>query len=173
MEIQNRFSAANTLDGQQTMPGSSQSTGDFAAALSKATADKGKTIEEKMREEAAARAAASKQANNEAVNALQDYMSKPLAQHMREAILKEMGLTEEDVKAMPPEKQQTVEAEISRRIRERMLGQKEVDQQGELSASLNQLWQVITQAQSASKQGSDGSSSPAFAALNTASAKAA
>ncbi|HTJ96514.1 MAG TPA: hypothetical protein VL381_03525, partial [Rhodocyclaceae bacterium] len=50
-----------------------------------------------------------------------DYLSKPIAQHMRDAILKEMGLTEEDVKAMPPEKRAAVEASIAEKIKERML----------------------------------------------------
>ena len=42
-----------------------------------------------------------------------DYMSKPVAQRIREQYLKELGLTEEDVKAMPPEKQQAIADKIS------------------------------------------------------------
>lgn len=54
---------------------------------------------------------------------LADYMSKSPAEHMREAILKEMGLTEDDLKAMPPEKRAAVEADIDRRIKERLLAE--------------------------------------------------
>ena len=40
-------------------------------------------------------------------------MSKPVAQRIREQYLEELGLTEEDVKAMPPEQQQAITDKIS------------------------------------------------------------
>ena len=58
---------------------------------------------------------------------LQDYAKKSPAQHMREAVLKELGLSEADLAAMPPEKRQAMEAEINRRIREKLLGREETD----------------------------------------------
>ncbi len=56
---------------------------------------------------------------------LDDYLKKTPAEHMRDAIMAELGITEEDLKAMPPEKQAAVEAEISKRIQERMVGRDE------------------------------------------------
>ena len=42
-----------------------------------------------------------------------DYMSKSPAQRIREHLLKDLGLTEDDVKAMPPEKQQAITDQIT------------------------------------------------------------
>jgi len=56
---------------------------------------------------------------------LDDYLKKTPAEHMRDAIMAELGITEEDLKAMPPEKQAAVEAEISKRIQERLAGREE------------------------------------------------
>lgn len=44
--------------------------------------------------------------------AFKDYISKPVAQWIREQYLEELGLTEEDVKAMPPEQQQAITDKI-------------------------------------------------------------
>lgn len=57
---------------------------------------------------------------------LAEYESKSLAQHMRDlrdAILKEMGLTEEDLAAMPPEQRAAIEESIAEKIKERLLAQ--------------------------------------------------
>lgn len=54
---------------------------------------------------------------------LAEYLRKTPAQHMRDAILKELGLTEEDLDAMPPEKRQAVEETIAARIKEKLLEQ--------------------------------------------------
>jgi len=48
-----------------------------------------------------------------ATDEFKDYMSKSPAQRIREQLLKEMGLTEDDFKAMPPEKQQAIPAQIT------------------------------------------------------------
>ena len=64
-------------------------------------------------------------ADAELVKYLQDYVKKSPAEHLREAVLKQMGLTEEDLAAMPTEKRLATEAEINRRIREKLLGHKE------------------------------------------------
>lgn len=71
------------------------------------------------------KAKAVKAANDAMATYLQDYAKKSPAQHMREAVLKELGLSEADLAAMPPEKRQAMEAEINRRIREKLLGQEE------------------------------------------------
>ena len=46
-----------------------------------------------------------------------DYMSKSPEQRVHDSILKEMGLTEDDVKAMPPAQQQAIAKEIAQRMR--------------------------------------------------------
>ena len=48
-----------------------------------------------------------------ATDEFKDYMSKSPAQRIREQLLKELGLTEDDVKAMPPEKQQAISDQIT------------------------------------------------------------
>ena len=52
-------------------------------------------------------------AKTSATDEFKDYMSKPPAQRIRELLLKEMGLTEDDEKAMPPEKQQAITDQIT------------------------------------------------------------
>ena len=58
-----------------------------------------------------------------AAEELAEYLRKTPAQHMRDAILKELGLTEEDLDAMPPEKRKAVEETIAARIKEKLLEQ--------------------------------------------------
>jgi hypothetical protein len=54
---------------------------------------------------------------------LADYVRKTPEQHMRDAILKEMGLTEEELDAMPPEKRAATEQTITEKIKELLRGQ--------------------------------------------------
>ena len=54
---------------------------------------------------------------------LAEYQSKSVAQHLREAILKEMGLTEGDLDAMPPEQRAAIEDTIAEKIEERLLAE--------------------------------------------------
>ena len=49
-----------------------------------------------------------------------DYMSKTPEQRLRDSILDEMGITEEDLKAMPPEKQLAIGKEIAERLQDKM-----------------------------------------------------
>jgi uncharacterized membrane-anchored protein YjiN (DUF445 family) len=62
-------------------------------------------------------------AQEAAVRELHDYLSKTPAQRMRESILKEMHLTESDIKNMPPDQQNAVEAAIKEKVKERLLAQ--------------------------------------------------
>ncbi|WP_200384109.1 hypothetical protein [Rhodocyclus tenuis] len=57
-----------------------------------------------------------------ALEQLEEYLRKTPAEHMREAILKQMGLTEADLAAMSPEQRTAVENTIAEKIREFMLG---------------------------------------------------
>ena len=51
---------------------------------------------------------------------LAEYLRKTPAQHMRDAILKEMGLSEEALAALPPEQHATIEKTITDKIKERL-----------------------------------------------------
>lgn len=57
-----------------------------------------------------------------ALEQLEEYLKKTPAEHMREAILKQMGLSEADLAAMTPEQRTAVENTIAEKIREFMLG---------------------------------------------------
>jgi hypothetical protein len=55
-----------------------------------------------------------------ATSEFKDYMSKTPEERMRDAILQEMGLTEDEVKAMPPERQQAIGEEIAERMQDKV-----------------------------------------------------
>lgn len=55
-----------------------------------------------------------------ATDEFKDYMSKTPEQRMRDSILQEMGLTEDEVKQMPPEKQQAIAKEITDRMQDKI-----------------------------------------------------
>lgn len=57
---------------------------------------------------------------------LNEYIDKGPIVAMREKILKSMRLTEEELQALPPEKQKAVEAEIAQKIKEMLLKQQEM-----------------------------------------------
>ena len=61
----------------------------------------------------------------ELLDKLGEYIEKGPIVAMREKILESMDLTEEELKALPPEKQQAVEAEIAEKIKEMLLKQQE------------------------------------------------
>ncbi|MGE7956404.1 hypothetical protein ACQKQA_07360 [Pseudomonas sp. NPDC089530] len=66
-----------------------------------------------------------------ALNEFKDYMSKSPEQRLRDRILEEMGITEEELKNMPPEKQQAVAQEIAQRMQDKLkLAQVEKDANG-------------------------------------------
>lgn len=56
---------------------------------------------------------------NTALEEFKAYMAMTPGEKIRDSILKEMGLTEDDIKDMPPEQQETVEKEIAERMKER------------------------------------------------------
>jgi hypothetical protein len=61
-----------------------------------------------------------------------DYMSKTPEQRLRDSILQEMGITEEEFAAMPPEKQLAVGQEIAQRMQDKSaMAQMEKNQQSE------------------------------------------
>tara|TARA_R110000796_G_scaffold236985_6_gene356771 strand:- start:28140 stop:28628 length:489 start_codon:yes stop_codon:yes gene_type:complete len=56
---------------------------------------------------------------NAALEAFKAYMAMTPAEKMRDSILKEIGMTEEEIEALPPEQQKAVEEEIAQRMEER------------------------------------------------------
>ncbi|WP_413794360.1 MULTISPECIES: hypothetical protein [unclassified Pseudomonas] len=48
-----------------------------------------------------------------------DYMSKTPEERLRDSILEEMGITEEEFEAMPPEKQMAISQEIAQRMQDK------------------------------------------------------
>jgi hypothetical protein len=54
-----------------------------------------------------------------ATSEFKDYMSKTPEQRLRDSILKEMGLTQEQVDQMPPEKQKAIGEQIAQRMQEK------------------------------------------------------
>jgi hypothetical protein len=61
--------------------------------------------------------------SSSAADWLTKYTSETPAQHMRDGILKSMGLSEDDVKNMDPKKRQAVEDEIAKRLKDQVLRQ--------------------------------------------------
>ncbi|QTD32145.1 hypothetical protein [Pseudomonas fluorescens] len=61
-----------------------------------------------------------KSSGSSALDEFKDYMSKTPEQRLRDSILKEMGLTEDDIKAMPPAQQLAIGKEIAERLQDKM-----------------------------------------------------
>lgn len=66
-----------------------------------------------------------------------EYMEKTTAERLRDQILREKGLTEEDLAAMPPEKRAALEEEIAQRIKDSLTqsAEQEIEQQIEARVS--------------------------------------
>lgn len=71
------------------------------------------------------------------VKAFREYMEMTPAEKIRDSILKEMGLSEEELAAMSPEQQKAVEEEIAERMQERaeLQAAKEKTEQAEGSST--------------------------------------
>lgn len=65
-----------------------------------------------------AAASASTPARSTAAQEFHDYMDKTAGEKMRDKILKQLGLTEEEIDAMPPEQQEQIEKQIAQRMAE-------------------------------------------------------
>lgn len=63
-----------------------------------------------------------------AAEQLAEYAAKSVAERIRDAVLKDMGLTEEDLAAMDPEKRAAIEEEIARRVKAMLTGQRDGEQ---------------------------------------------
>ena len=76
-------------------------------------------------EEEVTRSGKSHPTTEQLLEKLRDYIEKGPIAAMREKILESMGLTEDELKTLPPDKQDAVETEIARRIKEMLLKQQE------------------------------------------------
>lgn len=112
----------------------------FADVFNKvvATADKAKTakVEKSASQIQREKEEAIQAAYKAVVAELNDYVNKSPAEHIRDAVLKELGLTEADLDAMPPEKRMAMEAIINERVREKLLGRKPAPEEESASAEL-------------------------------------
>lgn len=54
-----------------------------------------------------------------ALKEFKEYMNTPVAQRIRDQILKDLGITEEDLKTMSPEKREALEHQIADRIKDK------------------------------------------------------
>ncbi|HEX5392417.1 MAG TPA: hypothetical protein VFW68_04010 [Rhodocyclaceae bacterium] len=102
--------------------------GGFQAVLAQAQSAAGSVGSSSAAAKAAAAQPVQKNQYTDALDFFRDYLSKTPEQHLREAIMKEMGITEEELAALPPAEHAAKEGEIERRMKERMLGTKEGEQ---------------------------------------------
>ena len=72
----------------------------------------------------------SDEGGNTALEAFKAYMAMTPAEKMRDSILKEIGMTEEEIEALPPEQQKAVEEEIAQRMEERAKMQAQSEDNG-------------------------------------------
>lgn len=68
--------------------------------------------------------------SNGALEAFKAYMEMTPAEKLRDSILKEIGMTEEEIDALPPEQQKAVEEEIAERMQERAKMQAQAQDDG-------------------------------------------
>lgn len=126
MQITNDLAA--TLAASAVRPAEGAASTSFAEVFKQAVTTAGKEKPAKVEKSASQieqeKEAAQRAAHKAVVAELDDYMKKSPAEHIRDAVLKELGLTEEDLAAMPPERRMAVEAVINERIREKLLGRK-------------------------------------------------
>lgn len=94
----------------QPTTGTGQSAS-FAAVLQAESAHASRHTTASSRDDTPLRSSASEE--------FRDYMAKSDAEKVREAILKEMGLTEEEFEALPPEEQLAIEQKIVERLKEK------------------------------------------------------
>jgi hypothetical protein len=128
MQITNDLSG--NLSASSVRPVEGSVSVSFAEVFKKMVTAEGKekeklaTVEKSASQVEQEKKAALRAAYKAVVAELNDYVNKSPAEHIRDAVLKELGLTEEDLAKMPPEKRLAVEAVINERTREKLLGRK-------------------------------------------------
>ncbi|AXQ47338.1 MULTISPECIES: hypothetical protein [unclassified Pseudomonas] len=128
--------AASNASAQQNSQGStSQQTADDAREEAFA---KLKVMLQNPDLAARQQAGASTQATSDAVQDFRDYMAKSPEEKIKEKILQELGMTEDDYNALPPEQQAKVDDQIAQRMKEDI----ELKTQAKVAAQTAQTEQV-------------------------------
>jgi len=112
---------------------------DFAAAMAAAQAAQAQAAgqeEAKRPPSEAERIAAAREARENQVRELVEFLEKPLAVHLREAVMKELGLSEEKLAAMPPAERLATESMIAQKVRERLLERKDEGERSTLDQAV-------------------------------------
>lgn len=134
MLIENSVRSAAVLNGSNTLAGNRRdATTAFGSALSK--------MEETNEDTKTSSSRSTTQALLEKLN---EYIEKGPIVAMREKILKSMDLTEEELKALPAEKQNAVEAEIAEKIKEMLLRQQEAAKNQQVATTKTSLYAAIS-----------------------------
>lgn len=127
--------------------------GDFAAAMAQAkAAQEGAQASAASEEDAerepteAERIAAAREARSALLQELTEFLEKPLEVHLREAVMKEMGITEADLAAMPPAERLAAEAMITQKVRERLLERKDEGERSSMDQPLRPGNEVVAAA---------------------------
>lgn len=115
---------------------------DFQASL-----DLAKENLARNRKQAPVEAEAMQDALATARKEIEEYLRKGPIAHMRERLLEEMGLTEEEVAAMPPEQREVLEKTIAAKMKEILLAGSGIDTKG-IQAQLMGLPPLSTAAKS-------------------------
>ncbi len=111
-----------------TLPVSTgNANGDFLATLNTAKKNYSNKAADPVRE--------SKPVVKTAFQELEEYLRKSEAQRLREKILKQMGLTEDALNAMPPKERASVEAAIAKKVKEYLLAHQGGEKQADNSIS--------------------------------------
>ncbi|MBP5075409.1 hypothetical protein HUS84_15675 [Pseudomonas chlororaphis] len=123
--MQNVQNAANNQTSQAVQQASNTVNDNVAAAFAKTR------VLLQATPPTASTAQSNSATQSSAMDEFKDYMSKSPEQRLRDRILEEMGITEEDLKNMPPAKQQAVAQEIAQRVQDKLkLAQVEKDASG-------------------------------------------
>ncbi len=85
----------------------------------------------------------SRSTTQELLKKLNEYIEKGPIVAMREKILESMGLSEEELKALPPEKQKAVEEAIAEKIKEMLLRQQEMAKGQQANAAKTGLYTAL------------------------------
>ena len=115
MKIENQSAVNSTAASRRTT--SAQSAATFQQAMAQATTQRDtQSTSSSQKTTSTTPTAPTKSARDE----LFEFLKKSPEQRLREKILREMGLTEDQLAALPPEEREKVEKEITERIRQQL-----------------------------------------------------
>jgi len=131
--LQNQIQSQSAQDSGQVQASEVAETTQAVNAAAKISDNIDEAFAKTRVQLSAAESASAKSAKGSAMSGADEfkaYMSKTPEERYRDSILKEMGLTEEEVEAMPPEQQQALAQEIAQRVEDKMkMAQAEKEQE--------------------------------------------